>query len=73
GNIGAGISYLIAILVMCLSSPKKGVLIIENPEIHLHPSAQAKCANFYILFLQEIDRFLWKHIAIIFLMGSVSG
>ncbi|MDE7477828.1 MAG: AAA family ATPase [Lachnospiraceae bacterium] len=45
-NIGAGISYLIAVLVVCLSSPEKGVLIIENPEIHLHPSAQAKVCEF---------------------------
>ena len=45
-NIGAGTSYLIAILVMCLSAPEQGVVIIENPEIHLHPSAQAKVCEF---------------------------
>ncbi|MDE5824131.1 MAG: AAA family ATPase [Lachnospiraceae bacterium] len=55
GNIGAGISYLIAILVMCLSSPEKGVLIIENPEIHLHPSAQAKVCEF-LYFIAARDR-----------------
>lgn len=46
GNIGAGISYLAAVLVMCLSAPEQGVIIIENPEIHLHPSAQAKVCEF---------------------------
>jgi len=45
-NIGAGISYLIAVLVVCLSAPQNGVLVIENPEIHLHPSAQAKVCEF---------------------------
>ncbi len=55
GNIGAGISYLAAMLVMCLSSPEKGVLVIENPEIHLHPSAQAKVCEF-LYFIAARDR-----------------
>lgn len=54
-NIGAGTSYLVAILVMCLSAPEKGVLIIENPEIHLHPSAQAKVCEF-LYFIAARDR-----------------
>lgn len=45
-NIGSGISYLISILVMCLSAPERGVMVIENPEIHLHPAAQAKVCEF---------------------------
>lgn len=54
-NIGAGTSYLIAILVMCLSAPEQGVVIIENPEIHLHPSAQAKVCEF-LYFIAARDR-----------------
>ena len=45
-NIGSGISYLVSILIMCLSSAKGGVLVIENPEIHLHPAAQSKVCEF---------------------------
>lgn len=45
-NIGAGISYLIAVIVVCLAAPRKGIISIENPEIHLHPSAQAKVCEF---------------------------
>lgn len=45
-NIGSGISYLISVLVMCLASSDGDVLLIENPEIHLHPSAQAKVCEF---------------------------
>ena len=45
-NVGSGVSYLISILILCLSSPEKSVLVIENPEIHLHPSAQAKVCEF---------------------------
>lgn len=46
-NIGIGINYLFSILVACLSATKENILIIENPEIHLHPKAQAKVAEFF--------------------------
>ena len=46
-NIGTGISYLISILVACLSAKKENIIIIENPEIHLHPKSQAKLGEFF--------------------------
>lgn len=46
-NIGIGINYLFSILVACLSATKNNILIIENPEIHLHPKAQAGIAEFF--------------------------
>lgn len=45
-NIGAGISYLVSVLVICLASKDKSVLLIENPEIHLHPRAQSRLTEF---------------------------
>lgn len=45
-NIGSGISYMIGIIITCLSMPKSGVVIIENPEIHLHPRAQSRLCEF---------------------------
>ncbi len=45
-NIGAGISYIISVLIMGLSAKRDSNLIIENPEIHLHPSAQSKVCEF---------------------------
>jgi len=45
-NIGSGISYIVSILIVCLSAKKEQVIIIENPEIHLHPKAQAKLGKF---------------------------
>jgi predicted ATPase len=45
-NIGSGISYLVSILIICLSSQKGQIIIIENPEIHLHPKAQSKLGEF---------------------------
>ncbi|MEO2126846.1 MAG: DUF3696 domain-containing protein [Christiangramia sp.] len=45
-HIGAGISYLIGILILGLFLKKGSILIIENPEIHLHPKAQSDLADF---------------------------
>ena len=54
-NIGSGISYLVSMVIMCLSAPEDSLLVIENPEIHLHPSAQSKVCEF-LYFIAETGR-----------------
>lgn len=54
-NVGSGISYLISILILCLASEPCDILIIENPEIHLHPSAQSKVSEF-LYFIAKTGR-----------------
>ena len=76
-NIGAGISYLISVLIMCLSAPPESVAIIENPEIHLHPGAQSRLCEFFY-FIAESGRQLFieshsDHIFNGFRAGIVSG
>lgn len=39
-NVGFGITYTLPIIVALLKSRKDDLLIIENPEAHLHPKAQ---------------------------------
>lgn len=51
-NIGTGLSYVISLMIAGLSSKKGDLLIIENPEIHLHPKAQSKITEF-IAFLAD--------------------
>ncbi len=41
-NIGFGISYVLPIIVASLHAPEGSIIIIENPEAHIHPGAQAK-------------------------------
>lgn len=41
-NLGAGVSYVAKIIILCLLAKKGDVVIIENPEIHLHPKSQAQ-------------------------------
>jgi len=40
-NVGFGLTYALPIVVACLSAAKGTLLLIENPEAHLHPSGQA--------------------------------
>jgi len=41
-NTGAGNSFLLKLLIMCLTAKPGDLLLIENPEIHLHPGAQSR-------------------------------
>lgn len=45
-NIGFGISYVLPIIVTGLIAKKGSFMIVENPEAHLHPSAQSKIGKF---------------------------
>lgn len=45
-NIGFGISYALPIIVTGLIAKENTCMIIENPEAHLHPSAQSKIGRF---------------------------
>jgi len=45
-NVGFGISYVLPIIVTGLIAQKGSVMIVENPEAHLHPAAQSKIGRF---------------------------
>ena len=45
-HCGFGITQVFPIIVAALSIPIGGLLLIENPEVHLHPAGQAKMGQF---------------------------
>jgi predicted ATPase len=45
-NIGFGISYVLPIIVTGLIAKEGSYMIVENPEAHLHPSAQSRIGRF---------------------------
>lgn len=45
-NFGFGISYVLPIVLSGLLAEKQGMLIIENPEAHLHPAGQSRIGYF---------------------------
>ncbi len=44
-NVGFGIPYVLPLVVALLTAEKDGLLLIENPESHLHPKGQTAIAE----------------------------
>ena len=47
-DVGVGTSQLLPILIQGLIAPPGATFLLEQPEIHLHPKAQADLADFFI-------------------------
>ena len=45
-NAGFGISYALPVVVAALRAEVGGLLLVENPEAHLHPAGQSKIGSF---------------------------
>ena len=44
-NVGFGIPYVLPLIVALLTADENGLLLIENPESHLHPKGQKMIAD----------------------------
>lgn len=47
-DVGFGMSQVLPVLVQCFYAPAGSVILMEQPEIHLHPSAQSALADVMI-------------------------
>ncbi|MBA2677742.1 MAG: AAA family ATPase [Ktedonobacteraceae bacterium] len=56
-EVGFGVSQILPIIALGLLSPINSILIFEQPEIHLHPRAQAGLAEF-VLCLARTGRLI---------------
>ena len=45
-NVGYGLSQLLPIITACLKAKKDDIILIENPEAHLHPFGQSEMGVF---------------------------
>jgi len=52
-HVGFGASQIVPLIVEGFYSPDRSVLLIEQPEIHLHPRAQARLADLLVAISQE--------------------
>lgn len=47
-DVGFGISQVLPVLVQCFYAPPGAIILMEQPEIHLHPNAQSALADVMI-------------------------
>lgn len=47
-QVGIGVSQLLPVIVLCLVSPPGSVILLEQPELHLHPASQQSLADFLL-------------------------
>ncbi len=62
-NVGFGYSYVLPILVAGLTATEGDLLIVENPEAHLHPRAQSVLGKFmsWIARYKGVQLFVETH------------
>ena len=58
GSVGVGVSQVLPVVVQCLVAGPGALVILEQPELHLHPAAQQRLADFLIECTRWGQRFL---------------
>lgn len=52
-DVGFGVSQILPVLTLCFYAPEYSTIILEQPEIHLHPAVQAGLADVLIDAIQR--------------------
>ena len=47
-DVGFGVSQVLPVLILCYYAPEDSILILEQPEAHLHPKVQTELADVLI-------------------------
>ncbi len=64
-NTGSGYSFLLPIIVVCLGAiligDEQPTVVLENPEIYLHPEAQKRLSDFFVFCKSFIQLIVETH------------
>jgi predicted ATPase len=44
-DVGSGVSQVLPVITLLFTAPQNAIVLLEHPELHLHPSAQAALAD----------------------------
>ncbi len=47
-DVGFGVSQVLPVIVECFYAPENSTVIVEQPELHLHPKVQSELADLFI-------------------------
>lgn len=59
--VGVGASQLLPVLSAVLEAPAGSVVLLEQPELHLHPSVQSRLADFLLFARHDISLVVETH------------
>ncbi len=60
-DVGFGVSQVLPIVISDVAMKKGGTLLINQPEVHLHPSSQAAFGNYFVNRLPERNYIVETH------------
>jgi len=52
-NVGFGLSQALPVITMLLSAPAGSIVLLEQPELHLHPNAQSALADLLLYAAEQ--------------------
>lgn len=55
-DVGSGVPQILPVLVQCYYGPESSIVLLEQPETHLHPLAQAGLADVFIDVIKDKKR-----------------
>lgn len=55
-DVGYGVSQILPIVVDCLRGTRGGTFLLQQPEVHLHPRAQAELGSFLGTLAKQQDK-----------------
>jgi len=64
-DVGFGISQVLPVLVQCFYAPANSIIIMEQPEIHLHPGAQSALADVMIDVINSRENGVSRNIQLV--------
>lgn len=64
-DVGFGVSQVLPVLVQCFYAQPRSIILMEQPEIHLHPSAQSALADVMIDVINSKENGVNRNIQLI--------
>ncbi len=52
-DVGIGVSQVLPVLVLLYYVPERSVVLLEQPEIHLHPAVQSRLADLFLCVAKQ--------------------
>jgi predicted ATPase len=60
-DIGVGASQLLPVVVVVLGAPPGATVLLEQPELHLHPAVQSRLADFFAVARPDVQLLIETH------------